>query len=114
MRPNVIPTGPPCSLCKCCHPAVALQVFEFNRVPIKNLRHLAELVEACREEYLRFDLEYNQVVVLDAKAALAASPGILETHCIPSGKSRDLCGPADASSKGSPAPAANGPARRFA
>eukprot|EP00899_Mesostigma_viride_P028424 jgi/Mesvir1/8767/Mv02684-RA.2 len=93
---------------------VNTQVFEFNRVPIKNLRHLAELVEACREEYLRFDLEYNQVVVLDAKAALAASPGILETHCIPSGKSRDLCGPADASSKGSPAPAANGPARRFA
>ena len=38
----------------------------------------------------RFDLEYNQTVVLDTKEAKLTTPGILATHCIPSAMSQNL------------------------
>lgn len=33
----------------------------FNGKPVKNLRTLANMVENCSEEFLKFDLEYQQV-----------------------------------------------------
>lgn len=38
-----------------------VQLVGFNGQPVRNLRHLAEMVLACKEKYCRFDLEYNEV-----------------------------------------------------
>ena len=97
---------------------VLMQVLAFNGKPVKNLKSLAEMVENCDDEFLKFDLEYEQVfllsihastlpthalvalciyvcafmqiVVLRTKTAKAATPDILATHCIPSAMSEDL------------------------
>ena len=36
-----------------------VQLLKFNGTPVNNLRHLTELVEACTETYMRFDLAYQ-------------------------------------------------------
>ena len=36
----------------------------FNGKPVNNLKILAMMVEACDEEFLKFDLEYEQVLSL--------------------------------------------------
>ncbi|XXG63291.1 hypothetical protein AAC387_Pa05g1522 [Persea americana] len=66
------------------------QVLAFNGKPIKNLKGLAGMVESCDDEFLKFDLEFQQLVVLETKAAKAATLDILTTHCIPSAMSDDL------------------------
>ncbi|KAK3183519.1 hypothetical protein Dsin_030805 [Dipteronia sinensis] len=93
---------------------VNTQVLAFNGKPVRNLKNLAEMVESCEDEFLKFDLEYqqvlplslslslknicyctdcelhDQVVVLQTKTAKAATFDILATHCIPSAMSGDL------------------------
>ncbi|TYH99619.1 hypothetical protein ES332_A11G078900v1 [Gossypium tomentosum] len=69
---------------------VNTQVLAFNGKPVKNLKSLANMVDNCNDEYLRFDLEYQQIVVLHAKAAKAATLDILTTHRISSAMSGDL------------------------
>ncbi|KAL5200361.1 hypothetical protein ABZP36_021564 [Zizania latifolia] len=69
---------------------VNIQVLAFNDKPVKNLKHLATMVEDCNEEFLKFDMDYDQVVVLETKTAKAATQDILTTHCIPSAMSEDL------------------------
>lgn len=69
---------------------VNTQVLAFNGKPVKNLKNLASMVESCDDEYLKFDLEYQQIVVLKASTAKAATLDILTTHCIPSAMSEDL------------------------
>nr|XP_027074627.1 protease Do-like 9 [Coffea arabica]XP_027074628.1 protease Do-like 9 [Coffea arabica] len=69
---------------------VNTQVMAFNGKPVKNLKILAAMVEACDEEFLKFDLEYDQIVVLQTKSAKAATADILAMHCIPSPMSDDL------------------------
>ncbi|KAF5740351.1 Protease Do-like 9 [Tripterygium wilfordii] len=69
---------------------VNTQVLSFNGKPVKNLKTLAHMVESCRDEFLKFDLEYQQIVVLKTKTAKAATLDILATHCIPSAMSDDL------------------------
>ncbi|KAK9067275.1 hypothetical protein SSX86_014601 [Deinandra increscens subsp. villosa] len=69
---------------------VNTQVVAFNNKPVKNLKSLAEMVESCNEEFLKFDLEYEQIVVLRTKMAKKATRDILLTHCIPSAMSDDL------------------------
>ncbi|KAD4586668.1 hypothetical protein E3N88_24269 [Mikania micrantha] len=39
---------------------VNTQVIAFNNKPVKNLKSLADMVENCNEEFLKFDLEYEQ------------------------------------------------------
>jgi len=65
-------------------------VTHVNNVPINNLRHLVELVEANSAPYLRLDLESERVIVLDAQQASEQSVEILESHNIPYIKSQDL------------------------
>ena len=36
-----------------------LQLKLFNGTPVRNLRHLATLVQACTEPYMRFDLDHE-------------------------------------------------------
>ncbi|KAG6635254.1 protease Do-like 9 [Carya illinoinensis] len=69
---------------------VNTQVHAFNGKPVKNLKSLATMVESCEDEFLKFDLEYQQIVVLRTKTAKAATLDILATHCIPSAISDDL------------------------
>ncbi|XP_076957980.1 protease Do-like 9 [Bidens hawaiensis] len=69
---------------------VNTQVIAFNNKPVKNLKSLADMVESCTEEFLKFDLEYEQIVVLRTKPAKKATRDILLTHCIPSAMSEDL------------------------
>lgn len=69
---------------------VNTQVLAFNGEPVKNLKSLASMVEKCNDEFLKFDLEYQQVVVLQTKTAKSATSDILATHCIPSAISEDL------------------------
>lgn len=67
-----------------------VQVLKFNDVPILNLLHLASLVKACEEQYMRFDLEYNEVVVIETHAAKEATLAVLEAHSIANAMSKDL------------------------
>ncbi|KAL5747253.1 hypothetical protein ACOSP7_024253 [Xanthoceras sorbifolium] len=69
---------------------VNTQVLAFNGKPVKNLKSLAKMVENCDDEFLKFELEYDQIVVLRSKTAKAATLDILATHCIPSAMSDDL------------------------
>ncbi|KAL1314856.1 hypothetical protein HN51_041667 [Arachis hypogaea] len=69
---------------------VNTQVLAFNGKPVKNLKGLATMVENCDDEFLKFDLEYQQIVVLKTSTAKAATMDILTTHCIPSAISDDL------------------------
>ncbi|KAK9842029.1 hypothetical protein WJX81_004728 [Elliptochloris bilobata] len=67
-----------------------VQVLRFNGEPVLNLRHLAQLCLACTAPFMRFDLDYDEVVVLHTEAARAATSEILELHSIPAPVSRDL------------------------
>ncbi|KAA8540851.1 hypothetical protein F0562_024814 [Nyssa sinensis] len=69
---------------------VNTQVLAFNGKPVKNLKSLAHMVESCNDDFLKFDLEYEQIVVLRTETAKAATLDILTTHCIPSMISDDL------------------------
>jgi hypothetical protein len=48
------------------------------------------MVETCTEEFLRFELEHELLVVLKRATAHKATRDVLETHCIPEAKSADL------------------------
>jgi len=61
-----------------------------NNVPIRNLRHLVELVESHKAPFLRLDLESERVIVLDSTEASCQGIDILESHNIPYIKSADL------------------------
>ncbi|CBZ56391.1 hypothetical protein NCLIV_068150 [Neospora caninum Liverpool] len=67
-----------------------VQVQQFNGTSVKTLQHLAELVEKSTEEYWRFDLDHDEVVVLEAAAARRALPHILQRNMIRSHKSEDV------------------------
>ncbi|VVB09348.1 unnamed protein product [Arabis nemorensis] len=69
---------------------VNTQVLAFNGKPVKNLKGLAEMVENCDDEYMEFNLDYDQIVVLHTKTAKETTLDILTTHCIPSAMSDDL------------------------
>ncbi|PRW56735.1 Protease Do-like 9 isoform A [Chlorella sorokiniana] len=67
-----------------------VQVHKFNGQPVRNLRHLAELVLTCTEPQMRFDVEYSEVIVIDTAAAREATEEILRLHSIPAMASKDL------------------------
>jgi len=67
-----------------------IQVHKFNGVEIQNLQHLVSLVENCRDSYVRFDLEFQRVVILDHQLAQQATSEILQQHAIAHSKSKDL------------------------
>ncbi|KNA08609.1 hypothetical protein SOVF_161090 [Spinacia oleracea] len=69
---------------------VNTQVLAFNGNPVRNLKSLASMVDSCEEEFMKFDLDYDQIVVLRTKTAKPATLDILTTHCIPSALSDDL------------------------
>lgn len=69
------------------------QVLKFNGTPIKNIRHLAHLVDSCKDKYWVFEFEDNFLAVLEREAASAVSPRILKDYGIPFERSADLLEP---------------------
>lgn len=69
------------------------QVLKLNGKHIRNIHHLAHLVDSCRDKYLVFEFEDNYLVVLEREAASAASACILKDYGIPSERSSDLMKP---------------------
>ncbi|KAL0371392.1 UNVERIFIED_CONTAM: Protease Do-like 2, chloroplastic [Sesamum angustifolium] len=69
------------------------QVLKLNGTWIRNIHHLAHLVDSCKEKYLVFEFEDNFLVVLERESALAASDSILKGYGIPSERSADLLDP---------------------
>uniref|UniRef100_A0A5B7A3J7 Putative DEGP protease 2 isoform 1 n=1 Tax=Davidia involucrata TaxID=16924 RepID=A0A5B7A3J7_DAVIN len=69
------------------------QVLKFNGTRIKNINHLAHLVDSCKDKYLVFEFEDNYLAVLVREAATAASSCILKDYGIPSERSSDLLEP---------------------
>lgn len=66
------------------------QVLAVNGHKVANLAELVKLVDACQEEYIDLDLDYNQKVVLQTAAAKAATQDILTVHCINVDRSADM------------------------
>nr|XP_043632535.1 protease Do-like 10, mitochondrial [Erigeron canadensis] len=70
-----------------------LQVKKVNGIEINNLKHMCQLVEDCKEEELRLDLDDERVIVLNYEKAKTATFQILKRHRIPSAMSTDLLTP---------------------
>ncbi|KAF8725870.1 hypothetical protein HU200_020434 [Digitaria exilis] len=69
------------------------QVIKLNGTAIKNIHHLAHLVDTCTDKFLTFEFEDDFLVVLHREEASAASSDILKEHAIPSIRSSDLSEP---------------------
>eukprot|EP00891_Asterochloris_glomerata_P000409 jgi/Astpho2/409/fgenesh1_pm.00011_%23_7_t len=67
-----------------------LRLLKFNQQPVRNLRHLADMVYHCKEAYMRFDLDHAQVVILETSEVKAATARVLEAHSVPFQCSKDL------------------------
>ncbi|XP_073052118.1 protease Do-like 2, chloroplastic [Primulina eburnea] len=69
------------------------QVLKLNGTRIRNIHHLAHLVDSCKDKYLIFEFEDNFLVVLEREQALGSTTSILKGYGIPSGRSEDLSEP---------------------
>ncbi|XP_048336747.2 protease Do-like 2, chloroplastic isoform X1 [Ziziphus jujuba] len=69
------------------------QVLKLNGTQIKNIHHLAHLVDSCKDKYLVFEFEDNYIAVLERETASTASSSILKGYGIPSERSSDLLEP---------------------
>ncbi|KAI3809338.1 hypothetical protein L1987_25310 [Smallanthus sonchifolius] len=70
-----------------------LQVKKVNGIEINSLKHMCQLVEDCKEDNLRFDLDDERVIVLNYSRARTATSHILKRHRIPSAMSNDILTP---------------------
>lgn len=95
-----------------------MQLIKVNDKKVNNLEEFVKVVEETDDKYIRFDLEYNQVVILDKEAALASTQSILDQHCIPSDRSLELQNKSEdskglvAASNGAEVPDVKKPAKR--
>ncbi|KAL9235805.1 hypothetical protein vseg_010540 [Gypsophila vaccaria] len=69
------------------------QVLKLNGKHIRNIHHLAHLVDSCKDKYLIFEFEDNYLVVLERESAATASSCILKDYGIPAERSSDLTEP---------------------
>ncbi|GAX82217.1 hypothetical protein CEUSTIGMA_g9645.t1 [Chlamydomonas eustigma] len=68
----------------------SVQLLRFNGQPVKNLRHLAEMVQGCKEKYCRFDLEFNELVIIETEKIQHATWDVMLSHSVPNAMSADL------------------------
>ena len=65
-----------------------------NDVKVRNLRHLVELVESCKDGFVCFGLDRNNEwdvkVIVDAKEMREATPRVMKRNQIPFDRSEDL------------------------
>ena len=74
--------------------SAGVHVRSVNGEKVRNLRHLVELVDGAKGEFLRFGVddnhEWDSLVVLDLAALREATPRVLERYRIPADRSEDL------------------------
>ncbi|KAF8822254.1 trypsin domain-containing protein [Cardiosporidium cionae] len=63
---------------------------EFNGQKIRNLRHLASLIENSTDDFWRFDIDCDMVIILNAEASRSSISDILKQNMIPAAKSDSL------------------------
>lgn len=69
---------------------------KFNGQEVRNLQQLVNMIEAAGEApFFVFEMDHDEVVVLDAAQARASTAEILRTHNIPQQLSQDLRQPQD-------------------
>ncbi len=61
-----------------------------NGKKLNKLKDLVDIVDSCKSEFLRFDLEYDATVIIETEVARAATKDIMTTHCIAFDRSNDL------------------------
>ena len=65
-----------------------------NGTKVKNLRHLVQLIESCRDGFVRFGLdrddEWDVKMIVDAKELRDATPRVMQRYQIPADRSDDL------------------------
>jgi len=65
-----------------------------NGVRVRNLRHMAELVDKCRDGFVRFNLdrdeEWDIKLVVDAREMREATARVMKRNLIPADRSEDL------------------------
>ncbi|CAN0108707.1 unnamed protein product [Ectocarpus sp. 12 AP-2014] len=67
-----------------------MQLLSFNGESVKSLRHLVRLADANRQEFLRFELFRDRLIVLEAAGVPDATTQICKDNSIPSPRSSDL------------------------
>ncbi|CAB1117253.1 unnamed protein product [Ectocarpus sp. CCAP 1310/34] len=67
-----------------------MQLLSFNGERVKSLRHLVRLADANRQEFLRFELFRDRLIVLEAAGVPDATTQICKDNSIPSPRSSDL------------------------
>ncbi|WJZ87847.1 hypothetical protein VitviT2T_007196 [Vitis vinifera] len=67
-------------------------VLKFNGTWIKNIHHLAHLIDSCKDKYPVFEFEDNHLVVLE-REVVAVSSYILKDYGIPAERSSNLFEP---------------------
>lgn len=67
-----------------------LQIKRFNGTSVLNLKHLAELVTSCTDDFLRFDCDHNETIVVLRQQAEQGTAEVLRSHSIPAAMSADL------------------------
>ncbi|CAM9781012.1 unnamed protein product [Ectocarpus sp. 8 AP-2014] len=73
-----------------------MQLLSFNGERVKSLKHLVRLADANRQEFLRFELFRDRLIVLEAAGVPEATTQICKDNSIPSPRSSDLVfGPTD-------------------
>ena len=69
-------------------------VRNINGVKVRNLRHLVEIVDACKEGFVCFGLdrgnEWDVKVIVDAKEMREATARVMKRNLIPADRSEDL------------------------
>jgi len=68
----------------------SLELIEFNKQKVKNMKHLFQLINDNEEEFLRFDFTDNIFVVLEKKHLATAGKRIKSEYSIPANYSDDL------------------------
>ena len=55
-----------------------------------DLKQLVRLVKNCRTKYMKFDLDYDLVVVISSETAWTSTADVLKEHAVPAMVSSDL------------------------
>jgi S1-C subfamily serine protease len=71
----------------------SLVVERVNGEPVKNLRHLIEMVETSRGDFVQFETTHGLQIVLDRAEVRTRHPVILERFKVPQDRSPDLLAP---------------------
>jgi PDZ domain len=68
-------------------------LYRFNGEMVRSLAHLAEMLDAAERDdtvpFLKFELDYDEVLILDKLEAVESLSSILKTHCIPQARNID-------------------------